>query len=407
MIRRHLLFFILSVSFLTISIVHRVDSAQWRGPDRNGIYPEKNLLNAWPESGPTLLWSAETLGTGYSSPVVAADRIYVTGLEGGTGYVYAFDKRGKQLWKTAYGGEWTESYPGARTTPTVYDNRLYVVSGHGNVVCLDPSGKILWQVDMRKTFNAPNIEWGITESLLVFDDKVICTPGGSQTTVVALDRKTGKTIWASPSIRETSAYCSPLLAQHGNRRLILTMTQRSIIGVDAESGDLLWRHPHRTEYDIHANTPIYHDGWVFAFSGYRTGSVMLQLSADGTRVTEAWRNATPDNQMGGAVLIDGNLYLSGHNNRGWHCVDWNTGEVNYSARKLGHRGAIIAADGLLYLYSDRGDVGLVRPDPNGFQEISSFRLTKGSGEHWAHPVIADGRLYLRHGNALMVYDISK
>ena len=402
--------YILSIAFFCILFMslYGSDNSQWRGSTRDGIYQGEDLLEVWPESGPQILWSVEDLGSGYSSPAVTNDRVYLTGLEGNKGYVHAFDMDGKRLWKSEYGREWTGSFPGVRTTPALYDNRLYVLSGHGKIVCLNPTnGNPLWSVDLMKTFKAPNIEWGFNESVVVFDDKVICSTGGPQAAMVALDRKTGSTLWKSKSIGETTAYCSPLLVDHGGRKLLVTMMQRCIIGVDANTGEYLWRHSHTTEYDIHANTPIYYNGRLFAFSGYGTGSVMLELSADGSSVSEVWRNAIPDNQMGGAVLINGYLYLSVHNNRGWHCVDWNTGEVKYSARKLGHRGAIVTADGILYVYSDRGDVGLVKPDPTSFQEISSFRLTAGSGEHWAHPVISEGRLYLRHGNALLVFNISK
>jgi outer membrane protein assembly factor BamB len=264
---------------------------------------------------------------------------------------------------------------------------------------------MVWTVDLMKQFGARNLDWGITESLLVDGDRVFCTPGGPSVTVAALDRHTGKTIWKIKADGETSGYCSPCLVRHGQRRLLLTMTGKSIIGIDADTGEYLWRRTHYTDYDVNANTPLYHDGFIYVVSGYGTGGQMFQLSEDGTGIKQVWTQRKLDSQMGAAVLVDGYIYGSGHNNRGWHCLEWETGEVQYTARKIGNKGAIIFADGMIYCYSESGHVGLVKPNPQEFVVVSSFREKKGSGEHWAHPVIKNGRLYIRHGDALMVYRI--
>jgi len=390
---------------LGYSVVFGQIDAQWRGPNRDGIYPNESLLKTWPEEGPKLIWAVEGLGEGYSSPAVTADRVYLTGMTGGEGFLFAFDRNGKPVWKASYGPEWNGSRPGARTTPTVVDDKIYLMSAKGQAVCFSTDGKKTWSVDLMAQFGARNLQWGITESLLVDGDRVFCTPGGRNVTIIAMDRHSGKTIWKIKADGETSGYCSPCLVQHGKRRLLLTMTEKSVVGVDADTGEYLWRHSHVTDYVVNANTPLYHNGFIYTVSGYGTGGQMFELSEDGTSVKRVWSQKKLDSQMGAVVLVDGYIYGSGHNGRGWHCLDWKTGKVQYTARKIGNKGAIIFSDGMMYCYGENGDVGLVIPNPQEFEVVSSFRVKKGSGEHWAHPVIKDGRLYIRHGDALMVYHI--
>jgi outer membrane protein assembly factor BamB len=384
----------------------QIDS-QWRGPNRDGTYPNEKLLKSWPKDGPKLIWSTEVLGIGYSSPSVTADRVYITGMEGSTGMLYALDMKGKLLWKSEYGAEYDDAQPGSRTTPAVVGDRIYVISGKGRVVCFDTQGKTVWAVDGEKEFGARDIRWGITESPLVDGDRVFFTPGGSNAAVAALDRHTGKTIWKTKTNGDQSAYCSPYIVRHGSRRLLLTMTQKSVIGIDADTGDFLWDYEHVTEYDINPNTPFYQDGFMYVTSGYGTGGQMFKISKDGGSIEQVWSQKTLDSQMGSFIVLDGTIYGSGHNNRGWHGLNWKTGEVQFSDRVLGSKGNIIFSDGMFYCYSEKGDVGLVKPSPDKFEVVSSFKVKMGSNEHWAHLVIKNGRLYVRHGEALMVYDISR
>jgi len=390
---------------LSCSLVYGQIESQWRGPNRDGVYPDKGLLKAWPEDGPKEMWSVEGLGDGYSSAAVTADRVYLTGLTKGEGFLYAFDLEGKPIWKASYGAEWNGSRPGARTTPTVVGDRIYLMSARGHAVCMSTEGKKIWSVDLMAQFRARNLQWGMTESLLVDGDRVFCTPGGPSVTIVALDRHSGKTIWKIKADGETSGYCSPRLIEHGKRRILLTMTGKSVVGIDADTGEFLWRHSHVTDYDVNANTPLYHNGYIYAFSGYGTGGQMFELSEDGISVKRVWSQKKLDSQMGAAILVDGYIYGSGHNSRGWQCLDWETGKVQFTAKKIGSKGAIVYADGMMYCYSEGGHVGLVKPNPQEFEVVSFFRVKKGSGEHWAHPVIKDGRLYIRHGDELMVYHI--
>jgi outer membrane protein assembly factor BamB len=370
------------------------------------VYPGEDLLEVWPDGGPELLWVADSIGDGYSSPAVTDTRVFVTGTVEGTGHLFAYNHAGSQIWKSEYGTEWTKNYPGSRTTPVVVGNRIYLMSAVGNVLCFDSRGKKIWSVDVTQPFKAKDVSWGLTESLLVDGDTVFCTPGGESVTVVALNRHTGETIWESKGGGERSAYCSPLLVEHNGTRQVVTMTAKSVIGIAVDTGKLMWSHPHETKYDINANTPLYHDGSLLTLSGYGTGAQKLKLNADGTGVERVWYQEKLDSQFGSALLVDGFLYGSGQKSRGWHCVDWATGEVKYTDKALGGKGNIIYADGLAYCYSEKGDVGLVKLSPKAFEVVSWFSVEHGSAQHWAHPVIQNGKLYVRHGTALMAYDIS-
>ena len=380
--------------------------SQWRGPERDGVYPGESLMKQWPAAGPKLLWRADGLGIGFSSPAVTTDRVYVTSLIDAQGWLFAFDHAGVLQWKMNYGPEWDEGHKGTRTTPTIVDNNIYLVSGVGTVYCVRTTGKPIWSVDMKKEFGAEVLHWGIAESALVDGDVVYCTPGGTTALVVALNRHTGAVIWQTTSNGEISAYCSPRLIYHNNNKTLVTMTQKSLVAIDPTTGDLMWRQGHTTRYDIHPNTPLYKDGLIYAFSGYGTGSQMFKISPDGKSASKVWANDTPDNQMAGAVLVDGMIYTSGHQNRGWGCVNWKTGDLVWNSDEYGGKGPIIFSDGLLYMYSEKGDVVLAKPNPTKFEPLSAFKMEEGSGQHWAHPVVKNGRLYIRHGDVMHVYDVA-
>jgi len=375
---------------------------------------ERGLLKRWPEGGPDLLWFAEGLGEGYSTVTIAGGRLYTTGTIGREEVLFAMDLSGQPLWQKNYGEAWDGRYPEARTTPTVDDERVYVTSGRGRIACFDArSGAELWAVDAAAKFGTKYHYWGIAESPLVIGDLVIGTPCGTAATFVAFDKKTGATVWASQSLDELSGYCSPVPITVKGRRIFITMLNKSIAGVDAATGEILWRLMYsdyqRSPHGINPNTPVYRDGSFYTSSGYECGGARHQLSEDGTSVTRLWADKVLDSHHGGAVLVDGYLYGSnfrGHSDGNWVCLDWATGEVKYETKWL-NKGAIIHVDGQLYCYEEKGGtVGLVKPSPNRFEVISSFKVPKGTGPHWAHPVICGRRLYLRHGTALMVYDLT-
>jgi hypothetical protein len=329
---------------------------------------------------------------------------------GERGILFAFDRNGRKLWQIDYGKEWTGDYPGARSTPTVVGDLLYLESGQGKVICLDSNtGEIQWSVDLLQQFEAENIRWGMTESLLVDGDRVIATPGGPRHNLVALNRLNGRVVWTSRGNGEPAAYCSPILVAHNNTRLIISMTAESIIAVDADTGVFYWSTPQHQTNKIHANTPLYFDGKILASSASEdshSGLVLLQLSRDGKSADVLWRNQRYRNLMGGVILRDRHAYGSHYRRSHWSAVDLQTGEFSHHSRELGG-GAVIYADDLFYCYSEDGELALVDASPKSFEILSSFEITRGSGRHWAHPVIRAGRLYLRHGDVLMVYDIAR
>ena len=379
-------------------------SSQWRGKNRDGIYHETGLLTEWSADGPQLLWHIEGLGDGYSSPAIANGKIYITGLDGGNLVLFVFDLNGKFLNRTVVGREWDRSYPGTRSTVTVNDGKLYIFSSVGHLYCLDEKTlELVWKKDVLNDFDGRNLRWGMTESPLVIGDKVIITPGGRVNNVVALNKKTGELIWSSRGMGEISTYCSPLFIDGYSVPLIVTHTEQHIIGLNANTGELLWSHPQTNRWNIHPNTPLYADGMVFSTTGYGGGSTMLRLTNGGRAVELVWTNDV-DNQMGGAVKMGNYVFTSGHNNRGFYCIDWYTGEIMWRVNQVSPS-AIIAADGMLYVYSDRGEMALVRPNPERFELVSSFHVTLGTNQHWAHPVIHNGVLYIRHGDVLMAYKI--
>ena len=403
---------LIALFILTTSSLAEIET-QWRGPNRDGVYPEMNLLKQWPANGPKLLWAVDGIGEGFSSAAVTSDRVYINGVIEKIGYITCFDTKGKQIWKESYGPAWGDSYPGTRSTVTKVDDLLYITTGLGRVLCLrSDSGEKVWEVDMQTKFGAKILLWGIAESVLVKGDYVFCTPGGYKVTVVKLNRKDGKVIWTCDVKRYTqkfgqsSAYCSPILVKHGGVDLLLTMTQKSIVGINADNGELLWTHPHITKHDIHANSPLYKDGFVFCSSGYNTGSVKLQISPDAKSVKELWRNSEFDSQFDSFILLDGFIYGSGHRNSGWRCIDWKTGATKYKSNAL-KKGNIILADGMFYVYTEKGDVALVKPDSTTFNIVNSFKIERGTSQHWAHTVVKDGRLYVRHGDTLLVYSVAK
>jgi len=392
---------------LASTITTAQEIAQWRGPDRDGIYPDKDLLKEWPKDGPKMLWHYDDLGPGHASASVTSKFVYTAGTtEEGTGFVIALDHNGQKKWQTEIGKEWMDNFDGTRSTPLIYGDKLYIISSYGNLYCMSADdGLVIWNKDLFNEYDGRNIKWGVTENLLVFGDMVYITLGGIKSNILALNKNTGDFIWESPGKEEVSAYCSPLVFNINGNSIFVTQTASSVIGLDAKTGSYLWDYPHPNKWSVQANTPIYKDGKLFIFSGYGKGSVMLQLADDGSSVTMLWENPLFDSKMGGAVLLDDRIYGSGDANKYWYCLDWNTGETLYSSDML-KVGNIIYADGLLYCYGTGGMVGIVDPATENYELISSFEVPYGEKWHWAHLVIYDKKLYVRHGTSLMVYDIA-
>jgi outer membrane protein assembly factor BamB len=388
-------------------------AASWprfHGPKGDNISSETGLLKKWPGGGPTLAWKTAGLGAGFASVSLAHGLIYTAGNLNDKTTITALDMDGDIKWQVANGPAWTGDSPGSRGTPTIDGERLYHESPSGEVVCLNAkTGERIWGLNILKDFEGENIQWALAESLLIDGDRVICCPGGKKASVAALDKNTGKTVWTTPSTGDKAGYASPLLAEHKGLRMILTMTQRAAIGVNADNGDLLFRHEHKTEWDVNATTPIFHDGELFISSGYGSGSELLKLTVDGKKasVERVWQSKELDNHHGGVILLGGYLYGAAHNRNGggWVCLDWKSGKKMYADRGVG-KGSASCADGMLYTYSEDRNVGLVEPTPESHNLVSRFKIPGGGqGPTWPHPVVCGGRLYLRHGDLLFAYDV--
>lgn len=399
---RHLISFFAIISFL-LSVSAQKPTV-WRGPTGDGIYAESGLLKKWPDGGPEIIWTYQELGQGHSSAIVDQDFVYTTGMINNVGHLFKFDLNGKLQYKKEYGPEFSESWYGTRGTPTIVGDKIYLMSGMGKVYCFsNDSGDILWTKDISRDFGGSVIQWGMNETPVVDGKIIYITPGGRKNALVALNRHTGDLVWSSPGTGELTAYCTPLLFEHNGRKMLATHFESNLVGFDATTGKMLWKQHQPNEWSVHPNTPIYHEGQLFYFSGYGQGGGMLELSPDGNSVKRIWTHKKMDSRMGGAVLVDGYVYGSG-DSRVWSCYDWETGDEKYTSSEIGH-GVVIYADGMLYCYSQRGELALVTPDPSGFRVVSKTKVALGSEQHWAHPVIYDGVLYVRHGRALIAYKV--
>ncbi|MCF6358267.1 MAG: PQQ-binding-like beta-propeller repeat protein [Draconibacterium sp.] len=360
-------------------------------------------------------WSFEGLGFGYGSVAVANGKVHVTGIKDTAttfGTLFAFDLDGELLWQIDYGPDFCRSFHGTRSTPTVIGNYIYIASGAGAVYCFDAeNGDEIWSVDFVKDLQVDIIpRWGYAESVFIDGNNLICVPGGKENNVVSLNRFTGEMVWSSKGYGEVATYNSPILINHNGNRLLIAMTSGSIMGINADTGEMYWRKHQFQRNSIHANTPLYFDGKIVVSSesgNDNSGLVQLQLSEDGKKAKEVWRNLKFSNLMSGIVRIDSSIYGSVYQRSDWQVISWNTGEILHKSKELGS-GTVIYADGMFYCYTERkGEMALVEATPEKFEVISKFSVPLGTLQHWAHPVIKDGKLYIRHGNALMVYSISK
>ena len=384
----------------------------FHGPKRDNKSTETGLLKTWPDGGPELLWTAPGLGKGYSSVSIADGLIYTAGMVGKQTSVFALDMEGKQKWRTPNGQSWEATmrhavaYAGSRGTPTHDDGLVYHLGENGRIAALDAkTGQEAWHLDLLKQFNAKTAKYGLAESVLIDGDRLICCPGGTRGYMVCLEKKTGKEVWANADIKGPVGYCSPVIAKFGGFRQILSMSAEELFGVDAKTGKLLWRVKHGNKRKNSATDPIFFKGYVFASTGYGKGSTVVRLKPveGGIKAERVWASKLMDNHHGGVVLLDGYLYGSGHQSRGWFCLDLLTSRAAWNSRG---KGSLTYADGMLYCLEEGGRMALAEATPEEFRIVSSFNVPKGgAGLHWAHPVVCGGRLYVRHADKLFAYDI--
>lgn len=398
----------LIVFFVSGCTTTNTDISHWRGPDQDGKFPDKDLLTEWPENGPAVVWKYDQLGKGYSSPAFTFDRFYITGTPDSIGFIYSFDHDGNLKWKNEYGLEWMRNFPGSRPSPTIHGDLGYLMSSVGVVYCFNTQdGENVWSVDLFEKYGAREITFGMTEVLRLDGDKIYCTPGGEEDNLLALNRFTGELIWSSKGAGTKSAYCPITIFTRGGTKYLATVTSLNVMAINAENGKVAWTFPTENKAAIHGNSPLYRDGYLFIMNGWENGSFLLKIAEDGKSVERVWENDLMDLENGDAMLFGDNLYGSNWDQKGFSCVDWNTGEEKFTTKEF-KSGTFIFADGLFYWYGINGKVGLVKANEDSFEVISSFQLEgKKSRDHSAHPVIHNKKLYLRYDSVLWVYDIAQ
>jgi outer membrane protein assembly factor BamB len=398
------------------------DIFRFRGENSQGMYmEEKGLMKSWPQEGLTPKWIYTGLGEGWSSVAKVGNRLYVTGSSTGRPRkesVYCLDLDGKEIWKTVTGSAWERSYPGARCTPTYVpgekegEGRLVVTTGSGELFCLNAAdGKILWQKNIANEYGSNFGMWAMAECPVVKDGVVFVTAGGSKALVVALKVADGSVVWTAKSNDDTLAYVTPAIVKDQ----LVVMTAGKVNGINIKDGTVMWEDNYAATSGVNGrggvncNAPTVKDNRFFISAGYDQGGVLYELNEDGKGVKVIWKNKNLDPHHDCTVLIDGKLYGSNwtSNNSGkWMCVDWETGKTIYETPwdNLG-KGCVIYADGLMYIYEEkRGTLALLKPGDK-FETVSNFQIKFGNKEHWAHPVICDGIMYVRHGDALAAFDI--
>lgn len=395
------------------------DWPQWRGPQRNGISQESGLLKQWPAEGPKLLWQLNDIGDGYSTPAVVGTRIYLMSNRGKENeFVQALSTQdGKPIWTTRVGNVGNPQdflYAKARSTPTVDGDFIYALGSDGDLACLETgSGKIRWQKSIRKEFDGKPGIWAYAESPLVDGDVVVVTPGGAQATMVALNKKTGAVIWKSavPG-SDPAGYASAIVVQAGGRKQYVQFLSKGIVGVDAKTGQFLWRYAEVAKGMAQMVTPVARDGYVYG-GAQAVGGGLVRLRSDGGGVAAEQVYFARDlpNSIGGSVLVGD--YLYGTAGTGLVAVEFTTGKVKWQAESIG-RGSVAYADGLLYLHGENGEIALVEATPEAYREKGRFtppappkrnRLGPYPEKAWTYPVIANGRLYIRDIGTLWAYDI--
>jgi outer membrane protein assembly factor BamB len=385
------------------------DWPQWRGPNRDDISRETGLLKEWPKGGPEVVWKAQGLGRGYSSVSVAAGRIYTAGDDDDGSYIRCLDTNGKHVWRAALGKQGDPGgYKGTRATPTVDGDRVFMLGQFGALVCVDAKGgKEIWRKDLKGDFKGQVGGWGYSESPLVDGERLIVSPGGKAGTVAAFNKKTGELIWRTTAFGDSAEYVSPILTEICGVQQYVQLTQQSLVGISRDKGDVLWRAARRGATAV-IPTPVVADDQVFVTSGYGVGCNAFKVtkSPGGFSAEEVYSNKNVVNHHGGVVLHNG--YVYGHSDsKGWVCLDFKTGDVKWSNGSVG-KGSVTMADGHLYLRSEggKGSLALVEATPDGYKEKGRFDQPDRSGkEAWPHPVISNGRLYIRDQQTLLCFDV--
>lgn len=392
---------------------------QFRGPRRDGISDERGLLQSWPDGGPKELWRVEGLGRGYSSPIISNDRMFVTGDFDSTVQVLALDLEGNLLWRATNGVAWFNPYPGARSSVTYDDGHVYHLNARGDLTRFAAAdGERDWSVNVLSEFDGENITWGLSECPLVDEQHVYVTAGGKDATVVALDKSNGEIVWRAgpwfderePGKADDAGYVSPILINYAGRRLLIGCSARNLYCLDADTGELQWTRSRPTRYSVLAMMPALIDDAVFMTAPHGTPGRLYRLippdEAGGTvGVREEWTTEL-DTCQGGAIYADGRIYGSYYPGRkGWAALDAESGETIYETTEY-TKGAILHADNRLHVLCEDGEMVLLKAGETAFETTGRFQFVDARDrDAWAHPVVLDGRLYLRFHGELRCYDI--
>jgi outer membrane protein assembly factor BamB len=386
--------------------IHALDDwPQWRGPRRDGVSAERGLLKAWPQNGPPLAWKTTGAGQGYSSFAVAGGRLYTLGARENREHVVAFDAAsGKRLWDAPHGRRFSNDRgDGPRGTPTVDGTRVYAFGASGDLTALDAaSGKVAWTVNVIREFGGQNITWGLSESPLIAGDRIIVSPGGPGSSVVALNKADGKLIWKTEADR--AGYSSAVLHELGGIRQAIVFTGQRALGVNIANGRVLWSYDRVANRVANIATPIVRGNHVFLSSDYGTGAALLRLTAAGGGITaeEVYFTREMRNHHASSVLVGDHLY--GFSSAILTAMRFDTGEVAWRDRSVG-KGSLVHADDRLYLFSERGVVALAEASPEAYKEHGRFSLDTGSLPTWSHPVVSNGKLFLRDQDTIYAYDV--
>jgi hypothetical protein len=375
----------------------------WRGPNRDGKSPDKGLLKEWPAGGPKLLWKADDIGKGYSSVAVSGGLVYITGDLGGKLKLLAFDLDGKRQWDTDIDATWNGDHPGARSTATIDEGRLYLTSGNGVVTCRDAkTGDEKWTKKMS-SYGGSVPGWGYAESVLIYKNLAVFTPGGKNC-IVAVEKTTGETKWTSKGFEAGAQYGSCIAVPYQGAHLIVAGTHSGLVCVGARTGAKLWSNDWSAGNVANCPTPAFADGYAFWANGYGKGGICTKVGVSEGRVVarQAWTTRDMVCHHGGYIIQGG--YIYGNHNDGWVCLELKTGRKVWQERGVG-KGSLCFADGMLYLFGENGgQAGLATCSPSGMQMKGKFSV-QGTGTSWAHPVVIGGRLYLRYDTNLYCFDV--
>ena len=383
------------------------DWPQFRGPHRDGVSTEKGLAEQWPEDGPKLLWKTEGLGGGWSSVTITGKTIYTMGDLEDACYLFALNLQGKQLWKTRIGEpKGHRGYPGPRSTPTVSDGHVYALGQYGDLVCISTTGKEIWRTNIENDYGGRMMSgWKWSESPLVDGGKVVVTPGGTKGGVLALDAKTGKQVWRCKDFTDTAGYSSLIVRDFGGVKQYIQVSGKSVVGIDANNGELLWKAPRAGKTAVVSN-PIFHEGSLFVTSSYGVGCSGFEVSGTGGnfKVKETYANKSIANHHGGCIRVGD--YVYGSSGSVLVCLNLKTGKEMWKERSAGKGAIVVVGNKIILRAESKGTISLVELNPNAYKEISRFEQPERTRKKaWAHPVVCDGVLYIRDQGLLLTYDL--